>query len=217
MWPWLKHHPKFFSIVGALIVLLTFSVKEGWRDSVRDQLQDLSNRHSSFALGINFDATAYNIFTLQSIEPAALTETINRDRMLSAVAGLERTRFMHDDRIDRLESLSKLFGADCTHCVRDCRVESKKMEKASYAVLEAALLDNTLTSKRTKDMYLQADRQQTNVKSAIERLIACVEKRYSTRRTQLNALLKNLTIASTLLYFIGGFISILGIVANPKK
>jgi hypothetical protein len=213
---WLRIHPKALPLMGGFIVLLTFAVKDAWRDSVKDELSEIDGEISQFQFDQSLqDALGSLLFHGRTSvnNPVSRKEMLEDDSRLQDELGIDSTR------LERIKTFEVRMGRD-----------------ASDGNLK--MLDATLTAahgyERTLSTQLAHEPDKGQVSPEADKLsvIAFGQERLYTVRLGLVGLilanaantvkrhdarvLRALSIASICLYVLGALIGIVGTVAGMQ-
>jgi hypothetical protein len=131
-------HERLLTAFGAMLVLITFLVREGFREHVRDLAQDIEVGENAYAMKMEFLALRNEIHSLQTSFDFELKERrgdeVNK-RNIARASGLYQTAMELDGNVANLKDLIR-------HFPRHWRLQySEELESARKAVDSAARED----------------------------------------------------------------------------
>jgi hypothetical protein len=86
----LKKHGKTLSLVGALIVFVTYVVKEGFREHVKDLVDAAENGRNVFVIRNDNNTLAFQLLAIEDSLNAALNDIPKRGQEILSLDGIER-------------------------------------------------------------------------------------------------------------------------------
>jgi hypothetical protein len=214
---WLKVHPKIFSLLGTFIVLVTFTIKEAWRDSVKDKLDDFNNGVDQFNIEQSIEETQRNVVvdtkavSIRSEDKQSLFGDYQR---LSAALSVDSKRGLG------LKTMCKKLKCDAAGVSASSRSESVALDSFTKFIVQfrAEPTFGTLSdvTRELRDAaFFDEMKFSLTLDASKEDLLETVEK----HRQDEERLLGKLTVVSISFYFLGALIGVIGTLADiePKK
>lgn len=211
---WLKIHPKWLSVAGTLVVLLTFTVREAWRDSVKEKISDEQAELSSFEIRDSIAETQCNMLRM-TFGPGAAKLPNGPDPSEDAETILRMLRY-DEERIALFEEMVHALELDPK--INMDLASLRNEHGLATLMLNRGLnaYDRNLATKN--GLYRDFAQEGAEHENRLFVLLPAVRQQLSTRsRRQIEAhtqVLLRLTAFSILLYLLGGFIAILGTLAD---
>jgi hypothetical protein len=99
----IQRYSKLFTFLGASIVLLTFAVKEGWRESVKDLAETVDSAQNIYTLRADGLATASQLNGLTS-EVEAIRAKVEDNQFGMTLPGINRSMLLYSGQLHQLEA-----------------------------------------------------------------------------------------------------------------
>jgi hypothetical protein len=215
---WFRVHPKVFSVIGILIALLTFTIKEWWRDSVKEDLSGLDSAATTFDLSNTIYEGNLKIFgTVQKdiVAPSTRDEGYVRLHEHEVLSSFSLSMLLSSETFGKRRHYNDIMP-DIIAANICSNTESKKLRAAEdvFATPPAWRPLNDEEIKKMQMAFQEVERAQLDTDLALHRLQYALEHRADEDREAKERLLRMLTIASVALYIVAATIGIIGILAD---
>jgi hypothetical protein len=215
---WLKIHPKVFSVTGTLIVLLTFTIKNAWRESVRDDLDDLERKSSLFPITEGLEEAHGDELGRSATHkqlPALNVEFLEDSRQLSQRLDSDNIRIeqmqvmatlLKQQVLDKRNELTNQFQ---TAIKDDDYIEEEPMDIPGFTSGKSMPVPGNLI-----EAYKKVMAEEKTVSELIASESAVLSQRVEQRKDELDRTLRRLTRWGIALYVLGAVMTILGTLSD---
>lgn len=201
--------------MGTVVVLLTFTIKEAWRDSEKDRVDDLDKEADRFNTKQLIESTQRNVLINTKVAPS---HGEDKASLFQDWQRLWAAEMVDTERLGSMTDICKRLTCDAL----------AKFEKSESVALDsnAALVIKLRTEPTSGPVSDEASERRDSAfleelmfSNDLDQLQRHISEIMEQRKTDEARLLKDLTIFSIVLYFIGATIGIVGTLADiePKK
>jgi hypothetical protein len=216
---WLRQHPKVLSVAGSLVVLLTFTIREAWRDSVKEEISGAEASLSAFQLE-NEILNTQNTLN----DPTRTGPPQSAKEFAVALLNHQQKLLIDLSRTSASEEMVKRFPSTEA---KEALSSANSASPPVSALLEESQKDyqNVVKSSLSSDQspVLQADRsdqavshQQAILEAHLAKAGSLVQENAHKYIDAKKKELHWLTVIGIGFYMVGGFIGIVGTLADVR-